>query len=290
MKKLLVVVCAALFLGGYCLGTASPATLSYVLTPAEMDASGVSNLLKEVRTQKVAEALKALRHALPQGSFAVDGKGRFYQLGSIGIASVWKQVKSESAEESSFLRHNLQEPSSGSSYVSGAGTDEASERSSHQGSGAAGGDGTDAPSAATDHPSGGEPVAPPRARMERAGSDLSNRHNAQYGSNATSKNQRSPRQKTGIGVGAAGGAFAAGSLLYTLIQGLRTKTRRRLMKVALDRIFGGSLEPLSKKEEAMISSLYRDLGIGVGGVVLGGIGAGAGVYLYNKKQTAAPAA
>jgi hypothetical protein len=62
------------------------------------------------------------------------------------------------------------------------------------------------------------------------------------------------------------------------------------MKVALDRIFGGSLEPLSKKEEAMISSLYRDLGIGAGGVALGGIGAGAGVCLYNKKQTAAAAA
>ena len=142
MKKLMVILCAALFLSGYCLGAVSQATLSYVLTPAEMDESGVSNLLKEVRTQKVADALKALRCKLPQGSFAVDGKGRFYKLDSIGTASVWRQVKSKPAEESSFLRHNLQESSSGSSYVSGTGTDAASAHSSPQGSGAAGDDGT----------------------------------------------------------------------------------------------------------------------------------------------------
>jgi|GEM_PF-4813626 len=152
------------------------------------------------------------------------------------------------------------------------------------------GAGADAPPAATADLSGGAGTPVIRGRMKQAGPEVSRQHNETYGVKATSKNKPSPRQKAGIGTGVVGGALATGSLLYTLAQGLRTKERRRLMRIAINRIVGKSLEPLSKKEEAMISSLYRDLGIGAGGVVLGGLGASAGVYVYHKKQTAAPAA
>jgi len=96
-------------------------------------------------------------------------------------------------------------------------------------------------------------------------------------------NVRTPRQKAGLGLGGMGAGIAAGSLLYTVIQSVKTKERRRLMRIAMDRIFGGSLEPLSKREERIIRSLYRDLGIGAAGVVAGATGAGVGAWMHRNK-------
>jgi hypothetical protein len=98
------------------------------------------------------------------------------------------------------------------------------------------------------------------------------------------------RQKIGMGVGGTGAGVAAGSLLYTVIQSVKTKERRRLMRIAMDRIFGGSLTPLSAREERIIRSLYRDLGIGAAGVVAGATGAGVGAWMYRKKNAASKAA
>jgi hypothetical protein len=281
MKKLIIIVCIGLFLSGYCLGAVSPAKqarndLARVRLVAE---DGSEVLLTEGRT--IHDAL-------------IDNKGHQYKkLVQLGNGGGWRalgisldDLVNKSVNEVYILQDGrilkctllddgkrewrIELPSGGSPSTP------PSRRSSN------------ASETYMDDPSGGSPSTPPsrptRTRMTIVAPADKPPVKPSFWIQKTS------RQKAGIGTVVAGIGVAVGSLLYTLIQGLRTKTRRRLMKVALDRIFGGSLEPLSKKEEAIINSLYRDLGIGAGGVVLGGIGAGAGVYLYNQQQTAAAAA
>jgi hypothetical protein len=93
--------------------------------------------------------------------------------------------------------------------------------------------------------------------------------------------------KAGAGIAGMGISIAVGSLLYTIIQGVKTKERRRLMRIAIDRIFGRPRTLLSAREERIIRSLYRDLGIGAAGVVAGATGAGVGAWMYRKKNPAA---
>jgi len=257
MKKLIIIVCIGLFLSGYCLGAVSPAKqarndLARVRLVAE---DGSEVLLTEGRT--IHDAL-------------IDNKGHQYKkLVQLGNGGGWRAL--------GISLDDLVNKSVNEVYILQDGRilkctllDDGKREWR------------------IELPSGGSPSTPPsrptRTRMTIVAPADKPPVKPSFWIQKTS------RQKAGIGTVVAGIGVAVGSLLYTLIQGLRTKTRRRLMKVALDRIFGGSLEPLSKKEEAIINSLYRDLGIGAGGVVLGGIGAGAGVYLYNQQQTAAAAA
>jgi hypothetical protein len=254
MKKLIIIVCIGLFLSGYCLGAVSPAK------QARNDLDRV-HLVAEDGSEVRLEAGRSTSDDI------VDNQGHQYKkVVEIGGQSRAMGISLDDLVNKPVDKVYTLEDGRTLKCVNVGSDGRCSWRIINTKVGA------------------GEPAGPTRTRMTVVPPTPKPPVKTSFWI------QRSPRQKAGIGTGVAGVGVAVGSLLYTLIQGLRTKTRRRLMKVALDRIFGGSLEPLSKKEEAMISSLYRDLGIGAGGVALGGIGAGAGVCLYNKKQTAAAAA
>ncbi len=257
MKKILAGFCVAVLLSGQCFGAGNPFTTS-----------GMSMFAVQAQARAASGTKRGSSTGLGAGELCVDAG----QSGSdvdyvMPICSVQGEMKlaergmkrgrKEIPVEGSTLQHNEMRDQASVFAVAPVSESAFSYAFSGDALNAANGKGAPAPTSV--------PASAPTSVP------------------ASAKKPFTSRQKYGLGIGGIGAGAAIGTLLYTLVQSLKTKERRRLMRIALDRVFGGSLEPLSGREEKIIRSLYRDLGIGAGGVALGALGGGMGAWLYRKK-------